>query len=82
MTTIDQTHPKKSPARDNPPAEAALRNALAAQPNATAAELAAAAGLGRSTVSKKLALLEQAGQIRRDEGGREGGGRVSGAGGF
>ena len=76
MTTTDQTNPKESPESSSPPAEDALRKALSAQPDATAAELAAAAGLGRSTASKTLARLEQAGQVRRREGGRDSGRRL------
>jgi hypothetical protein len=59
-----------------PPAENALRKALAAQPDATAADLAASAGLGRSTASKILARLEQAGEVRRHQGGRDGARRL------
>jgi DNA-directed RNA polymerase specialized sigma24 family protein len=65
-----QTTPKKPLQSSSPPAQDALLKALSAQPDATAADLAAAASLGRSTASKTLARLEQAGQVRRREGGR------------
>lgn len=55
----------------------ALLVALAAHPGATAFELAADAGMGRSTVSKALAALEAAGRVRRTPGGREGGRRIA-----
>jgi predicted DNA-binding transcriptional regulator YafY len=41
----------------------------------TAAELAAATGLGRSTVDKQLAALEKAGEARRSPGDQDGGRR-------
>jgi DNA-binding MarR family transcriptional regulator len=69
--TTKQKTPKK-PSKGAIPAEDALRKALATQPDATAADLAAAAGLGRSTASKILALLEQAGEVRRRQGERDG----------
>jgi len=49
-------------------AEQSLTDALASHPDTTAAELAAATGLGRSTVGKALAKLERAGAIRRTVG--------------
>jgi DNA-binding transcriptional ArsR family regulator len=45
---------------------------LGRMPGATAAELAEAVGLGRSTVSKALAALAADGQARREAGGRDG----------
>jgi DNA-binding transcriptional ArsR family regulator len=42
------------------------------QPDATTVEIAAAVGLGRSTVSAALARLESAGKVKRSGGGREG----------
>jgi len=42
----------------------------------TVAEIVAAAGLGRSTVGKALARLEQSGRVRRSAGGREGARRL------
>lgn len=56
--------------------EQALIAALDAQPEATVTELAAQAGLGRSTVSGLLARLEHAGQAKRQEGGRDGARRL------
>ncbi len=50
--------------------------ALVAQPGATAAELAEAAGIGRSTAAKALAAMEQEGTARRATGGRDGGRRL------
>lgn len=52
-------------------AEVVMR-ALTAKPRASAAEVAWAAGVGRSTASKTLARLEGAGEVQRIEGGREG----------
>lgn len=68
--------PEEAAESGKPPAEEALRKALSAQPGATAADLAATAGLGRSTASKTLARLEQAGEVRRSEGGRDGARRL------
>jgi DNA-binding transcriptional ArsR family regulator len=76
MTTTKLKTPKKPSKGAIPPAEDALRKALATQPDATAADLAAAAGLGRSTASKTLARLERAGQVRRHQGGRDGARRL------
>jgi len=67
---------KTKPSTEKPSAEQAVRKALRARPDASAAELAAAAGLGRSTVSKLLAELERGGEVRRRTGGREGGRRM------
>jgi DNA-binding MarR family transcriptional regulator len=49
--------------------------ALDQQPDATTAELAAAAELGRSTVGKALAALERDGRVRRTPGGHDPNGR-------
>lgn len=76
MTKTKKTAPTKPPADSKPSAEEALLKALAEQPDATAGDLASAAGLGRSTASKTLARLEQAGEVRRSEGGRDGGRRL------
>ncbi len=57
------------------PAEA-IAECLAAHPGATAAELADAAGVGRSTAAKCLAAMEQQGTARRSPGGRDGGRRL------
>lgn len=51
-------------------------DALTSSPLTTGAELAARAGLGRSTVTKQLALLEHAGHARRSAGGRDGSRRL------
>ncbi|MGH9104246.1 MAG: MarR family transcriptional regulator [Acidimicrobiales bacterium] len=50
---------------------------LAAHPGASAAELAEAAGIGRSSASKALAAMEQQGTARRTPGGRDGGRRLA-----
>jgi DNA-binding transcriptional ArsR family regulator len=54
----------------------ALWATLTAQPGATAAELAEAAGMGRSTATRTLAILEEAGAAVRTPGGREGARRL------
>ncbi|MDT0263770.1 MarR family transcriptional regulator [Jatrophihabitans lederbergiae] len=48
-----------------------VAQALTIRPGSTVAELAAATGLGRSTVGKVLAALEAAGAARRQPGGRD-----------
>ena len=48
----------------------------APQAGATAADLAVAAGVGRSTAGKMLARLARSGEIKRAEGGREGARRL------
>jgi hypothetical protein len=58
MTMTKPKTPKKPSKGAIPPAEDALRKALATRPDATAAVLAAAAGMDRSTASKFLARLE------------------------
>ncbi|HMC39734.1 MAG TPA: hypothetical protein VKI19_08740 [Acidimicrobiales bacterium] len=65
------------PAKNNnrPSAAEAVAAVLAAQPNATAAELADAAGVGQSTATKALAALEADGRARRLPGGRGDNGR-------
>jgi predicted DNA-binding transcriptional regulator YafY len=59
-----------------PASEQAALKALAANPEATAAEVAAAANVGRSTASKVLARLTSSGEVRRIEGGRDGARRL------
>jgi hypothetical protein len=59
-----------------PSTEQAVMKALAIRSDATAADLAGAAGLGRSTVGKFLAQLEGAGKVRRVPGGRDGARRL------
>jgi predicted transcriptional regulator len=58
------------------PAAQALLGALADHPGATASELAAAAGIGRSTASKLLATLATHGQVLRQPGGHKDGRRA------
>jgi hypothetical protein len=60
----------------NPSADQAVTTALKAKPEVTAAEVASAAGIGRSTASKVLARLASSGQVRRTEGGRDGARRL------
>lgn len=50
--------------------------ALRAGSGTTVAEIAEAAGVGRSTAGKALQSLEQGGQARRIESGRDGGRRL------
>lgn len=59
-----------------PPTSDTVLAALADRPGAAAAELAAAASLGRSTVTKTLAQLEAQGRVRRTPGGRDGARRL------
>jgi Sugar-specific transcriptional regulator TrmB len=61
---------------EKPTSEQAPMKALAANPEATAAEVAAAASVGRSTASKVLARLTSSGEVRRIEGGRDGARRL------
>jgi predicted transcriptional regulator len=61
---------------EKPASEQEVLKALGAKPQATAAEIASTAGLGRSTVSKVLARLVSAGEVRRTEGGRDGARRL------
>jgi hypothetical protein len=56
---------------EKPASEQAVLKTLAANPEATAAEVAAAANVGRSTASKVLARLTSSGEVRRIEGGRD-----------
>ena len=56
--------------------EQAVLKALGAKPQASAVEIASAAGLGRSTASKVLARLASTGELRRTEGGRDGARRL------
>ena len=64
-----------TPTTEQTPADT-LAAALAAHPGATAAELADAAGIGRSTAAKRLATMEQHGTAGRSPGGRDGGRRL------
>jgi hypothetical protein len=56
--------------------EQAVLEALAAGGEASTAEIASAAGVGRSSAAKCLAALERAGKVTRSPGGREGGRRL------
>jgi predicted ArsR family transcriptional regulator len=49
-----------------------ILEAVTEKPGSTAAELAEAIGLGRSTVSKLLATLQRDGQVTRTPGERDG----------
>jgi DNA-binding IclR family transcriptional regulator len=57
----------------SPTSKEAVVKTLASRGELTVAEIAAATGLGRSTIGKTLAALERAGMARRSPGGREGG---------
>ena len=59
------------------PAAEALLGALADRPDATAAELAAAAGIGRSTAGKLLVTLAGQGRVLRRPGGLNDGRRTA-----
>jgi hypothetical protein len=61
---------------EKPASEQAILKALAANPDATAADVAATANVGRSTASKVLARLASSGEVRRTEGGRNGARRL------
>jgi predicted transcriptional regulator len=54
----------------------ALLGALTDRPDTTAADLASAAGIGRSTAGKLLASLAAQGRVLRRPGGHEGGRRT------
>lgn len=56
--------------------EETVVKALTSHGELTGAEIAAATGLGRSTVAKTLGALERAGMARRAPGGREAGRRL------
>ena len=58
------------------PAAEALLDALAARPGTTAAELAVAAGIGRSTAGSLLATLAAQGRVLRQPGGHKDGRRT------
>ena len=49
---------------------------LKLEPEATVAQIAVSAGIGRSTAGKLLAQLESDGEVRRAEGGRDGARRL------
>ncbi len=60
-----------------PSSAEALLGALANRPGATAADLAEAAGIGRSTAGKLLASLQAEGRVVRQPGGHQGGRRAA-----
>ena len=68
-TTPATTTPAATPSRE------AVLAALASGP-ASAAEVAEAAGIGRSTATKALAALAASGEVERSEGGRDGARRL------
>jgi hypothetical protein len=59
-----------------PPAKQAILEVLKVEPQATVAQIAVSAGVGRSTAGKLLAQLESYGEVRRTEGGRDGNRRL------
>jgi hypothetical protein len=59
-----------------PSADEAAKKAVGDHPGATAEGVASAAGIGRSTATKALARLGEAGEVTRFDGGREGGKRL------
>ena len=58
-------------ARPAQTSDEAVLAAVAAHPEATAADLADALGMGQSTAAKRLAALEVTGAVQRIPGGRE-----------
>ena len=82
MTTVSATAAQHPPTRSDrpsrkPPATDAVIAALTERPGATAEQLAAATGLGRSTVTKTLACLSADHGVVRSPGGREQGRRLA-----
>ena len=59
-----------------PSADEAVNAAVEKHPGTTAEGVAGAAGIGRSTATKALARLREAGEITRYEGGRDGSKRL------
>jgi hypothetical protein len=55
-----------------PPAKQAILEVLKVEPQASVAQIAVSAGVGRSTAGKLLAQLESDREVRRTEGGRDG----------
>ncbi|WP_129665753.1 hypothetical protein [Phytoactinopolyspora endophytica] len=74
-TNAAGTAPAMTP--DPGTAEAKVLAALRQLPDRSAAEIAAAAGVGRSTAGKVLAAAEQRGRARRTPGSREHGARTA-----
>jgi hypothetical protein len=58
------------------PTKQAIIEVLTAAPEATVAQIAVSAGVGRSTAGKMLAQMESDGEVRRTEGGRDGNRRL------
>jgi hypothetical protein len=54
------------------PAKQAILDVLKVEPQASVAQIAVSAGVGRSTAGKLLGQLESDGEVRRTEGGRDG----------
>jgi DNA-binding FadR family transcriptional regulator len=65
-----------TPSAPTTPTTPALVDALTDRPDTTTAELAAAAGIGRSTASELLADLATQGRVLRRPGGYQGGRRT------
>ncbi|WP_034088309.1 hypothetical protein [Streptacidiphilus albus] len=73
MNPNDRTAPSPHAPAAPPSASAAtLHRAVLAEPGRTAAALALAAGLGRSTAGKLLTTMETGGLVRREPGGHDG----------
>ena len=64
------------PKTKTPPAKPAILEVLKVEPQATVAQIAVSAGVGRSTAGKLLAQLESDGEVRRTAGGRDGNRRL------
>ena len=64
------------PKTKTPPAKQAILEVLKVEPEATVAQIAVSAGIGRSTAGKLLAQLESDGEVRRTTGGRDGARRL------
>jgi hypothetical protein len=59
-----------------PPAKQAILEVLKVEPQASVAQVAVSAGVGRSTAGKLLTQLESDGEVRRTAGGRNGNRRL------
>ncbi len=59
-----------------PPTKQAILEVLKVEPQATVAQIAVSAGVGRSTAGKLLAQLESDDEVCRTEGGRDGNRRL------
>ena len=67
---------KSTKSAAKPSADEAVKKAVEDHPGATTEGVASAAGIGRSTATKALARLREAGEVTRFEGGRERGKRL------